>query len=52
MPVRPRSSEVFHPAESCGHGEERGIDPAFEKAGFKYLRTNEDGDAMDYVFNK
>ena len=25
---------------------------AFEKAGFKYLHTNEDGDAMDYVFNK
>ena len=25
---------------------------AFEKAGFKYLCTNEDGDAMDYVFNK
>ena len=25
---------------------------AFEKAGFKYLRTNEDGDAMDYIFEQ
>lgn len=25
---------------------------AFEKAGFKYLRTHEDGDAIDYIFEQ